>query len=158
MSPDTAGYVPTSERLRRPIAHLMNRLPGQCWAALVTWTVGWTPWWKVSRPISAACRADLQRYGTCACRKLHHPDFRACRVCGCTDDDCTQCIEATGVPCSWAEPDLCSRCASPDLEMPGCPVCAALGIDRSKPGWVADVIAMIIRADDLPDGAEDDRG
>lgn len=34
-----------------------------------------------------------------------------CRVCGCTDLDCSQCIAATGRPGSWAEPDLCSRCA-----------------------------------------------
>ncbi len=34
-----------------------------------------------------------------------------CRECGCTDDDCSQCIEATGKPCHWVEPDLCSRCA-----------------------------------------------
>jgi hypothetical protein len=35
---------------------------------------------------------------------------RRCRVCGCTDDDCTQCIERTGEPCHWVEPDLCSAC------------------------------------------------
>jgi len=34
-----------------------------------------------------------------------------CRVCGCTDDDCKKCIEKTGEPCHWVEPDLCSRCA-----------------------------------------------
>jgi hypothetical protein len=34
-----------------------------------------------------------------------------CRVCGCTQDDCRQCIAATGQPCHWVEPDLCSRCA-----------------------------------------------
>lgn len=34
-----------------------------------------------------------------------------CRVCGCTDDDCRQCIEKTGEPCHWVEPDLCSACA-----------------------------------------------
>lgn len=39
------------------------------------------------------------------------PEPRACRVCGCTDDDCSQCIEATGEPCHWVEKDLCSRCA-----------------------------------------------
>jgi hypothetical protein len=33
-----------------------------------------------------------------------------CRVCGCTDDDCSECIERTGEPCSWVEPDLCSAC------------------------------------------------
>lgn len=37
---------------------------------------------------------------------------RSCRVCHCTDDDCSQCIEATGGPCSWVEADLCSRCQS----------------------------------------------
>jgi len=34
----------------------------------------------------------------------------ACRLCGCTDDDCRQCIERTGEPCSWIAPDLCSAC------------------------------------------------
>jgi ParB family chromosome partitioning protein len=36
----------------------------------------------------------------------------ACRVCGCTEDDCSECVEATGEPCHWVEPDLCSRCAA----------------------------------------------
>jgi hypothetical protein len=35
---------------------------------------------------------------------------RTCRVCGCTEDDCRECIELTGGPCSWAEKDLCSAC------------------------------------------------
>jgi hypothetical protein len=34
----------------------------------------------------------------------------ACRVCGCTDDDCSGCVERTGEPCHWVEPDLCSAC------------------------------------------------
>jgi hypothetical protein len=38
-------------------------------------------------------------------------DVRACRKCGCTDDDCSQCIEKTGQPCYWVEQDLCSACA-----------------------------------------------
>lgn len=33
-----------------------------------------------------------------------------CRVCGCTNEDCTQCIEKTGKPCYWVEPNLCSAC------------------------------------------------
>ncbi len=43
------------------------------------------------------------------------PDVRSCRVCGCTDDDCSQCIEATGGPCTWVNEDhtLCSRCEPP---------------------------------------------
>jgi hypothetical protein len=35
----------------------------------------------------------------------------ACRVCGCTDDDCSGCIAKTGQPCHWVESDLCSACA-----------------------------------------------
>ncbi len=35
---------------------------------------------------------------------------RKCRFCGCTDDDCHQCIEKTGKPCHWVEDDLCSAC------------------------------------------------
>ena len=37
-------------------------------------------------------------------------DVRRCRVCGCTDYDCRQCIEKTGEPCYWVEEDLCSAC------------------------------------------------
>lgn len=38
---------------------------------------------------------------------------RVCRVCGCTTLDCRQCIEKTGEPCHWVEPDLCSACFEP---------------------------------------------
>ena len=38
-------------------------------------------------------------------------DVAKCRVCGCTDDDCSECIERTGKPCHWVEEDLCSACA-----------------------------------------------
>lgn len=37
-------------------------------------------------------------------------DEQACRVCGCTDDDCSGCVERTGVPCHWVDWDLCSAC------------------------------------------------
>jgi len=40
---------------------------------------------------------------------------KSCRACGCTDDDCRQCVEATGHACSWVEgedPPICSRCAA----------------------------------------------
>ncbi|MFO0887566.1 MAG: hypothetical protein U0790_00305 [Isosphaeraceae bacterium] len=39
------------------------------------------------------------------------PDVRRCRECGCTDDDCSDCIERTGEPCHWVEANLCSACA-----------------------------------------------
>lgn len=35
---------------------------------------------------------------------------RKCRVCGCTQEDCRQCIEKTGTPCHWVEDNLCSAC------------------------------------------------
>ncbi|HET6255837.1 MAG TPA: hypothetical protein VFE32_17300 [Puia sp.] len=41
---------------------------------------------------------------------LFVPAVRKCRVCGCTDDDCRQCIEKTGNACHWVEADLCSAC------------------------------------------------
>lgn len=35
-----------------------------------------------------------------------------CRVCGCTEGNCTQCVEKTGSPCHWInqEKTLCSAC------------------------------------------------
>lgn len=44
------------------------------------------------------------------------PALRRCRACGCTDDDCSQCVAKTGEPCSWVEADLCSACAEHDPE------------------------------------------
>lgn len=38
----------------------------------------------------------------------------SCRTCGCTEGDCSACIEKTGAPCFWVERDLCSACAPPD--------------------------------------------
>ncbi|HRI54500.1 MAG TPA: site-specific integrase [Pseudomonadota bacterium] len=35
---------------------------------------------------------------------------RSCRVCGCTDKDCSQCVARTGQPCRWVAEDLCSAC------------------------------------------------
>lgn len=37
---------------------------------------------------------------------------RSCRLCGCTEADCSQCIAKTGTPCHWVERDLCSACVS----------------------------------------------
>ena len=38
--------------------------------------------------------------------------IRRCRVCGCIDLDCEECIRRTGEPCSWVEADLCSACVA----------------------------------------------
>jgi hypothetical protein len=50
--------------------------------------------------------------------------IRACRVCGCTDEDCSGCIERTGEPCSWVDDDLCSACDG--VEMRACESCKAV--------------------------------
>lgn len=33
-----------------------------------------------------------------------------CRICGCSEDNCSQCIQRTGRPCSWVAENLCSAC------------------------------------------------
>lgn len=42
------------------------------------------------------------------------PTPSRCRVCGCTQDDCSGCIERTGKPCHWVDfdEDLCSACVA----------------------------------------------
>lgn len=41
---------------------------------------------------------------------------RQCRVCGCIENNCSQCIKKTGKPCHWVEEDLCSACKVPTPE------------------------------------------
>ena len=43
------------------------------------------------------------------------PDVQTCRVCGCTNDDCSQCIKALGHACHWVAPNLCGRCEDMEL-------------------------------------------
>lgn len=61
-------------------------------------------------------------------------DCGPCRICGCTNDDCRQCIERTGYPCSWVEVDLCSACAAAGEEMAGgqTPGCALIADERCR--------------------------
>lgn len=33
-----------------------------------------------------------------------------CIKCGCTEVNCSQCIEKTGSPCRWVKPGKCSAC------------------------------------------------
>lgn len=42
--------------------------------------------------------------------KINKCDKMKCKICGCTDEDCRQCIEKTGHPCHWVAPNLCSAC------------------------------------------------
>ena len=38
------------------------------------------------------------------------PVIGKCKKCGCTDEDCSQCIAKTGGPCHWVAPNKCSAC------------------------------------------------
>jgi hypothetical protein len=63
-----------TKRLRWWIATQLNRMPGQCWANLVVWALGWKgekrmPW----RPSTATCRRDAAANGSCYCGKLRQP-------------------------------------------------------------------------------------
>lgn len=40
---------------------------------------------------------------------------KRCRICRCTDDDCSVCILRTGWPCHWVADDLCSACEAKPL-------------------------------------------
>lgn len=41
---------------------------------------------------------------------------QTCRICKCTEHDCSQCIDKTGRPCHWVQEDLCSACALQDTD------------------------------------------
>jgi hypothetical protein len=60
-------------KIRLRIASILDRLPGQCWADLVQWSLRLgdrrSPW----SPIGWSCRADAARCGTCYCGKLRAP-------------------------------------------------------------------------------------
>lgn len=63
--------------------------------------------------VCAWCTGDAaavnRRDHQLAASGLHTTPMR-CRVCGCTDDDCSGCIARTGEPCHWIKPGLCSAC------------------------------------------------
>lgn len=89
--------------------------------------------------------------------------IRRCRTCGCTDADCSGCIERTGSPCSWVEPDLCSACEERSEAAIAAPVEAATmvgGPALAALPWTVEEITVssedderepcIFAADDLP--------
>lgn len=43
-------------------------------------------------------------------KKMNQVAQHQCAVCGCTDNDCSKCIEKTGHPCHWFNNSLCSAC------------------------------------------------
>jgi hypothetical protein len=51
-----------------------------------------------------------RKFKSLAALKRAAEPVQSCRVCGCTEDDCSGCIEKTSRPCYWVEKDLCSAC------------------------------------------------
>jgi len=51
-----------------------------------------------------------------------------CQVCGCTDEDCTDCVDRTGEPCAWVEPALCSAC---------------VGSPKARPTWAGRLVQQL---------------
>jgi hypothetical protein len=67
-----------------------------------------------------------------------------CRVCSCTDQDCSPCIERTGGRCWWVEADLCSAC-EPDPIRAGTTL--TLDIAAKTAAWFSLLGAMMIVLD-----------
>lgn len=59
-----------AERVRWKIARLADRLPGMCWADLVTWVVWREPKSLSGCRVSHACQGDREANGICYCGKL----------------------------------------------------------------------------------------
>ena len=57
------------DRIRWRIARSLDRLPGTCWAYLVTASLGWHPFRGHVRQ-RPACRNDAAKNGACYCGKV----------------------------------------------------------------------------------------
>jgi hypothetical protein len=66
----------------------------------------------LARSIAEQFPAELQAVIAAGWDPERDVIIQRCRVCGCTEDDCTACtIKLGGEPCHWVEPNLCSACA-----------------------------------------------
>lgn len=101
--------------------HLSSCLCAECWAQKEDdWNArdaGWFIRPEVAGPptlqVVSRRSPELQLPSESARRAGKIGPRPRCRVCGCTDDDCRQCIAVTGRPCHWVAPDLCSACVLP---------------------------------------------
>lgn len=50
-------------------------------------------------------------FATAAGRRVAASMPKACVECGCTEDDCSTCVEKSGAPCSWFNEFICTTCA-----------------------------------------------
>lgn len=59
---------------------------------------------------TAKCFFHVQKRYPDAFETPYHAGRRTCVFCGCTEEDCSQCIEEQGYPCHWISDRVCSRC------------------------------------------------
>lgn len=89
---------------------------------------------------------------------IYHPVLvgTRCKVCGCTSNDCRQCIEKTGKPCYWITTDLCSACETmsiytiyePNLQSAQYPTSYMIGkMDLIKGQMIRDKKFLYINVD-----------
>ena len=98
---------------------------------------------RLAEPLATPCPV-IARYGD---GEPKPDDGRRCRVCGCTTEDCRQCIAATGVACHWVEDDLCSACVT------GAPVRGEAGGGDIATCWTDEdaMTAPVMISEALPD-------
>jgi len=107
---------------KEPVVASWSELPANMRCAFEVYRASYTVLMRIVRQDELAERERLlgklggNRVTWIGDGAVTHLDFdvpRRCRVCSCTDDDCSQCVAKTGRPCSWVEADLCSACVQP---------------------------------------------
>ncbi len=68
----------------------------------------WAPEQERSNAYDRAYMRD--RKARLICELPPEPVGQQCAACGCTDNDCRNCIGRTGQPCHWIAINLCSAC------------------------------------------------
>lgn len=72
----TRYYDPTDRRnkWRWDVAHWLNKLPGTCWASLVSWALGNRRLLDLRNGddvrVDSLCRRDAQMCGSCYCGQI----------------------------------------------------------------------------------------
>lgn len=81
--------------------------------------------------------------------KTEEVKVRTCRICGCTEENCSQCIEKTGEPCYWIEEDLCSACEEEAMNEKGLVQTGVISDQQLKPA-IEDIEPLSSSVDDEP--------
>ena len=75
-------------------------------AIIIARTIG-IEQWKASTPLQPRWQQIVVEI-----IENENKKYGVCCICGCTDLDCSNCIEVSGKPCYWVDDEhtLCSRC------------------------------------------------